>query len=168
MIYPLNNGAVFSITNQAATSTTAAFATTFTGLSLANPTGSGVNLILRRFTCAQVAAAVAGAVGIMSGSGASAGSITPTSMYAGSAQTSKAVGSAGSTLGGTPVLVGAYGTLGSQATTGFGIMPGIVVELEGSIIVPPGKFVASYTTAATTSALIFGFVWEEVAISGGA
>jgi hypothetical protein len=167
MKYQQSNGAIFSVTNQAATSTTAAFATTFTGLSLANPTGSGVNLILRRFTCAQVAAAVAGAVGIMSGAGAAAGSITPTAMTIGSAQVSKAVGSAGATIA-TPVLVGAYGTLGSQATTGFGIMPGIVVELDGSIIVPPGFFVASYTTAATTNALIFGFVYEEVAIAGGA
>ena len=167
MIYQKSNGAVFSITNQAATSTTAAFATTFTGLSLANPTGSGVNLILRRFTCAQVAVAAAGAVGIMRGVGASAGSITPTSMYAGS-QVSKAVGSAGSTRGGTPVLVTAVGSIGSLATTSYAIEPAIVVELDGSIVVPPGQFVASYTTAATTNALIFGFVWEEVAIAGGA
>lgn len=167
MSYQRNNGAIFSITNQAATSTTAAFATTFTGLSLANPTGSGVNLLLRRFTCAQVAAGVAGAIGIMRGAGASAGSITPTSQYVGSAQVSKAVGSAGATIA-TPVLVAAYGTIGSQATTGWGQMPGLVVELDGSIIVPPGQFVASYTTAATTSALIFGFVWEEVPIDGGA
>ena len=167
MIYPMNNGAVFSITNQAATSTTAAFATTFTGLSLANPTGSGVNLILRRFTCAQVAVAAAGAIGIMRGAGAAAGSITPTSMVIGSAQVSKAVGSAGATIA-TPVLVGAYGSIGSLATTGYGLEPALIVELDGSIIVPPGFYVASYTTAATTSALIFGFTWEEVAISGGA
>jgi hypothetical protein len=85
-------------------------------------------------------------------------------MNVGSGLLSKAVGSAGSTLGGTPVLVGAYGEIGSQATTGWGLMPGLVVELDGSIIVPPGFFVASYTTAATTSALIFGFVYEEVGI----
>lgn len=163
MIYPQAGGAIFSITNQAATSTTAAFATTFTGLALANPTGSGVRLVLRRFTCAQVAAGVAGAIGIMGGSGAAAGSITPTSRYVGSATTSRATGSAGATIA-TPVLIGAYGKLGSVATTGYGIEPGIVVELDGSIIVPPGFYVASYTTAATTSALIFGFVYEEVEI----
>jgi hypothetical protein len=163
MKYEQSDGSIFSITNQAATSTTAAFATTFTGLSLANPTGSGVNLILRRFTCAQVAAGAAGAIGIMKGAGASAGSIVPTSMNVGSGLISKAVGSAGATIA-TPVLVAAYGTIGSQATTGWGQMPGLVVELDGSIIVPPGFYVASYTTAATTSALIFGFVWEEVGI----
>jgi hypothetical protein len=163
MKYERSDGSIFSITNQAATSTTAAFATTFTGLSLANPTGSGVNLILRRFTCAQVAAGVAGAIGIMKGAGAAAGSIVPTSMNVGSGLISKAVGSAGATIA-TPVLVAAYGTIGSQATTGWGQMPGLVVELNGSIIVPPGFFVASYTTAATTSALIFGFVYEEVGI----
>ncbi len=167
MSYQRNNGAVFSITNQAATSTTAAFATTFTGLSLANPASSGVNLILRRFTCVQVAAGVAGAVGIMRGAGASAGSITPAPMSVGSAQVSKAVGSAGATIA-TPVLVAAYGQLGSVATTAYGLEPGLVVELDGSIIVPPGQFVASYTTAATTTALIFGFVWEEVEANGGA
>ena len=163
MIYPKAGGHIFSITNQAATSTTAAFATTFTGLALANPSGSGVNLVLRRFTCAQVAAGAAGAVGIMGGSGAAAGSITPTSRYVGSATPSKATGSAGATIA-TPTLIAAYGSVGSLATTGYGLEQDLVVELDGSIIVPPGFYVASYTTAATTSALIFGFVYEEVQI----
>lgn len=163
MIYPKAGGAIFSITNQAATSTTAAFATTFTGLALANPSGSGVNLVLRRFTCAQVAAGVAGAVGIMGGSGAAAGSITPTSRYVGSASPSKATGSAGATIA-TPTLIAAYGSVGSLATTGYGLEHDLLIELNGSIIVPPGFYVASYTTAATTSALIFGFVYEEVQI----
>jgi len=161
MSYQRDGGAIFSVTNQAATSTTASFATTFTGLSVANPLGSGVNLILRRFTCAQVAAAVAGAVGIMRGAGAAAGSIVPTPQFAGAATASKAVGSAGATIA-TPVLLAAFGNLGSVATTAYGLEPGLVVELDGSIVVPPGQFVASYTTAATTSALIFGFTWEEV------
>ena len=167
MKYQQSDGAIFSVTNQSATSTTAAFATTWTGLGVANPTGSGVNLLLRRFTCAQVAAGAAGAIGIMRGAGAAAGGITPTSMTLGSAQASKANGTAGATIA-TPVLVAAYGSLGSVATSSYNLDPGIVVELNGSIIVPPGMYVASYTTAATTSALIFGFVWEEVPIAGGA
>jgi hypothetical protein len=167
MRYQESNGAIFSVTNQTATSTTANFATTFTGLALANPTGSGVNLVMRRFTCAQVAVAAAGAIGIMRGSGAAAGSLVPTPMTLGSAQTSKANGSAGATIA-TPVLVAAYGSIGSLATASYALEPALIVELEGSIIVPPGQFIASYTTAATTSALIFGFVWEEVQITGGA
>ena len=34
----------------------------------------------------------------------------------------------------------------------------------GSVIIPPGSFVASYTFIVTTSALQFGFAWEEVSV----
>lgn len=159
------DGQMFSIANQAAVSTSAALTTTFTGLSIANPVGSGFNLVLNKFKCAQFAAGAAGAIGIMVGAGASAGTLIPVNRRAGGAA-SVAVASAGSTLGGTPVLWDVFGSVGSVATTGYGLQAGVVVDLEGSLIIPPGYFAASYTTAATTSALIFGFQWEEISIFG--
>jgi hypothetical protein len=155
-------GTLYGVSNQAAVSTTAGLATTWTGLAIANPSTSGKNLVIRRFMAAQVAAGAAGAIGIMVGSGAAAGSLTPRAAKVGGAAT-VTTASAGATIA-TPVLERVYGSVGSLATTGYGLMPGLVAEVDGDLIIPPGYFAASYTTAATTSALIFGFVWDELPV----
>lgn len=153
-------GNSFAVANQAAVTTTAGLATTFTGLAIANPSTSGVNLSITRFTCAQFAVGAAGAIGIMTGSGAAAGSLTPRNRIVGGAA-SKATASAGATIA-TPVLEEVYGQVGSLATTGYGVTPGLVANINGSLIIPPGFFVASFTSIVTTTALLFGFVWEEI------
>ena len=159
------NGNVFSVCNQAAVTTTAGLATTFTGLAVGNPAGSGVNLIINKYTVGQVAVSVAGTVGIMGGAGVVAASLIPQPRLLGAtgATASKATASAGATIS-TPVLILACASVGSVATTGYSLQAGVTVDLEGSLIVPPGSFIASYTTAACTSAFVFGFAWEEVPI----
>jgi hypothetical protein len=155
-------GNVFSVANHAAVSTSSTLNTTFTGLSVANPTGSGVNLVIAKFTCQQFAVGAAAVVGIAAGAGAAAGSLTIRNrFYSGAA--SKAVASAGATIA-APILLVTAGTVGSLATTGYGLQPGISIDLEGSLIIPPGYFVCSDTSIATTTALIFSFMWEEVPI----
>jgi hypothetical protein len=157
-------GNVFSLCTQGTgVTTTAALATTWTGLGVANPAGSGVNLVLLGFTCAQFAVGAAATVGIMGAAGAITSTLTPQSRLIGGGQVSKANGSAGATIS-TPLLIATFGEVGSLATTGYGLQAGISVDLGGSVIVPPGSFVASYTAIATTSALQFSFVWEEVPI----
>lgn len=157
-------GNVFSLNTQGtAVSTTAALATTWTGLGIANPAGSGVNLVLIAFQVAQFAAGAAATVGIMGGVGTISSTLTPQSRIIGSGIVSKANGSAGATIS-TPTLIGTYGSLGSVATTGYGLVSGIDQEIAGRIIVPPGSFICSYTSVATTTALNFGFVWEEVPV----
>lgn len=153
---------IYRIANQAAVSTTAALATTWTGLAISNPAGSGVNAVINYFTCAQFAVGTAGAVGIMTGSGAAAGTLVPKNAIIGGL-TGKVTASAGATIA-TPVLDIVVGSIGSLATTGYGLAASIFADMQGSIIVPPGFYAASYTTAATTTALIFGFQWEEVPI----
>lgn len=155
-------GNMYRVANQAAVTTTAGLATTFTGLAISNPAGSGVNAVLSLFTVGQVAVGAAGAVGIMSGSGAAAGSLVPKNAIV-SGTTGKVTASAGATIA-TPVLDMVVGSLGSLATTGYGLQPGLAVDLGGSIIIPPGFYAASYTTIVTTTSLIFGFMWEEVPI----
>lgn len=155
---------MFVIANQAAVTTSAALTTTFTGLVLGNPTTSTVNLVVTKFCVAQFAVGAAAAVGIMTGTGATVtASLTPRNRYVGGAS-AQALANAGQTLPGTPVLEQVFGSIGSLATTGYGLQPAIVVDLEGSLILPPGAFVASYTTIATTTALIFSFMWEEIPI----
>jgi hypothetical protein len=157
-------GNVFSVCTQGTgVTTTAALATTFTGLAVGNPTGSGVNLVLNKFTAAQFAVGAAATIGIMGGAGSITASLTPQSRVIGGGQTSKAVATAGQTIS-TPLLIATFGSVGSVATTGYGLEPGILVDFEGSVIIPPGSFVASYTAIVTTSALQFSFSWEEVPV----
>lgn len=157
-------GKKFSVQTQGTgVTTTAALATTFTGLAVGNPTSSGVNLVLTKFTCAQFAVGAAATIGIMGGAGSITASLTPQSRLIGSGTVSLATATAGQTIS-TPVLIGTFGEAGSLATTGYGLQAGIVVDLEGSVIIPPGSFVASYTSIVTTSALQFSFTWEEVPI----
>lgn len=155
---------MFVIANQAVVTTSAALTTTFTGLVLGNPTTSTVNLVIQSFGCAQVAVGAAAAVGIMTGTGATVtASLTPRNRKVGGAA-GQALANAGQTLPGTPVLEQVFGSVGSLATTGYALQGAIYVDLAGSLILPPGAFVASYTTIATTSALIFSFSYEEVPI----
>lgn len=155
-------GNMYRVASQAAVTTTAGLATTWTGLAISNPAGSGVNAVVNLFSVAQFAVGAAAAVGIMTGAGAAAGSLVPKNAIV-SGTTGKVTASAGATIA-TPVLDIVIGQAGSLATTGYGLTPGLVVDLGGSLIIPPGFFAASFTSIVTTTALLFGFQWEEVPI----
>lgn len=156
-------GNVWGVSNQAAVTTTAALATTFTGLAVANPATSGKNLVMLRYSVAQFAVGAAAAIGIMTFAGAAAGALSVRNRLTQVVGSSVTTASAGATIA-TPVLEAAYGNVGSLATTGYGLTPGIVVQLDGEIIIAPGFGIASFTSIATTTALLFGFVWEEVPV----
>lgn len=159
-------GKMFSVNTQGtAVTTTAALATTWTGLGIANASSSVVNLVLTKFTATQFAVGAAATIGLMGGTGTLAASLAIQSRNIGSGTACAATttASAGATIS-TPLLITTFGSLGSLATTGYGLENGIYVDLEGSIIIPPGSFVCTYTSIVTTSALNFGFTWEEVPI----
>lgn len=156
-------GKRFGVSNQAAVATTAGLATTFTGLAVANPAGSGVNLVLDKFSYANtVAVPTACAIGLMTFAGAAAGALVVRNRKTGGATSPTTTASAGATIA-TPVLEEIYSTHGTIATTGQGGAPN-VIEIDGSLIIPPGYGVASYTSAATTAAFIFSLTWTEVPI----
>jgi len=156
------NENMFSVCNQAAVTTSTSLNTTFTGLAVANPAGSGFNLVVQKFTCSQFAVGAAASVGISVGAGAAAGALTIRNRKFGG-RSSVATASAGATIA-APILILTAGSVGSVATTAYGLTPAVVVDLEGSLIIQPGFFVASDTSIATTTALIFSFCWEEVPI----
>lgn len=160
-------GNVFSVHTQGTgVTTSAALATTFTGLAIGNAIGSGVNLVLISFTCSQFAVGAAASIGILgaaSGANAIAASLVPQSRIIGGGAASKATATASATIS-TPLLIDTYGSVGSLATTTYGLEPSISPDIAGAIIVPPGSFIGTYTSIATTSALSFGFVWAEVPI----
>jgi hypothetical protein len=157
---------VFSVQG-AATTTTAGTAATFTGLAVGNPVGSGVNLVINKITITQAAALTASTnIGIMYGPVLAApitASLTTINNHFAGGAASKAVATAGQTITAPTTWILLSGS-GSGAMTVPLLVASVVTDLEGSLIIPPGYFLASYTSAASTTALLFYFQWEEVPI----
>lgn len=156
------SGRLFSVSNQAAVATTAALATTWTGLGVANPTGSGKLLVFHEFSWGlSVVGPAAGAIGLMTSTDSGfASAITPRcAKYA--AGSSVAIVDDGATIA-TPVLERIVSTYGTGAITTWQGATHQVAKLEGGIILPPGRSLLTYTFAATTAAFIFSFLWEEI------
>ena len=157
-------GRLFSVANQAAVATTAALGTTWTGLGVCNPAGSGKNLIIHEFGWTlTLAGPAAGAVGLMESDDTGfADSLTPmASMYG--TGSSVAYCDAGATIA-TPVLKRICGGFGTDAITDVSGQPICVYPVDGSIILPPDRSIMTYTTLACTAALIFHFLWEELPV----
>ena len=149
--------------------TTVGTATTYTGLVLSNPVNSPVNLVITKVGISFIVAFAAGsAVGLMTGYNI-ATNVTHTTPV--TPRSNKFNGSGGgwglldssATLPTTPTvncILGA-GLTGAITTTPY-IETGLV-DLEGSIILPPGAYCAVYTsTASGAAAGAFSFQWEEV------
>jgi hypothetical protein len=156
------SGAVAQVT------TSAALATTVTGLILTNPLGSTVNLVLSKFGYAfdVVSTGLAG-IGLAYGYNSSTAvtqttPITPKNNFVG--------GPSGQGLLASAATVPTASTLqyifDATATVAIStIMIHGLVDLEGSIILPPGAYVQTYTTVASgTSGGYFSFAWEEVPV----
>jgi len=155
-------GRVFSVANQAAVAVTAALATTWTGLGIANPAGSGKNIIIREFGWAtDVVNPAESAVGLMTTtSSGMADNLTARSAFFGTG-TSIAYCDDGATIA-TPVLERVCGsTMEGAITTQVQLTPAII-PIDGSIILAPGRSVLTYHSIGGTASLIFHFVWEEV------
>lgn len=154
-------GRLFSICNQAKVATTAALATTYTGLAIGNPSSSGMNMKVLRFGFGQqIACDDDGAIGLMVGNTSLTTSLTPIArLWGGPA--SRAIATAGQTIG-TPVLYDIFGDYGTANTNTLSTAGAHIHDLDGSLVLEPGFYVAAYATTATTAALIFSFLWEEV------
>ena len=155
-------GRMFSVANQAKVATSAALTTTWTGLGICNPTGSGIQMKIVKFNYGlQIASNTAGAIGLMT---AATGTLTtnllvPVNRLTGGAA-STALASAGHTIA-TPVLwdlCGSYGTVATTATS----VTFTTHEIDGAIILQPGYTLCTYTTLGTTACFVFSFLWEEV------
>lgn len=149
--------------------TTVGLATTYTGLCLSNPIGSSVNLVLNKVGYAFIVAFAAGAtVGLMTGFNSGTNvthttPVTPRNQFLNGASGSGLLDSS-ATLPTAPTLntVLAAGLTG--AITVATLVQGFA-DLEGSIIVPPGGYVAFYTSTVSGAAGgAFSFGWEEVPV----
>ena len=151
--------------------TTVGTNTTYTGLCLSNPIASTVNVVLNKVGWTMlVANAAAAAVGLMTGYHASTNvthttPVTPrTQKYTGSGGGTALLDSS-ATLPATPTLNTILGGGTTAAITTSPACVGGLVDLDGSIILVPGAFVALYTsTASGTASMAISFTWEEVPV----
>jgi len=164
LLEAVKEGRVFSVANQAAVAVTAALATTWTGLGVANPLTSGKNMIIHEFGFSQtVACSADGAIGLMvADTTGMAGALTPKNRLIGG-PASPMLADDSATIG-TPILLETHGSVGTLAVTGYGTQQPNVKKFKGDLIIPPGYSILSYSTKAITASLIFHLVWEEVAV----
>lgn len=156
-------GRLFSACNSTKVATTAGVAGTFTGLCISNLTGSGKNAIVHEFAWGlMIAADVAGNIGLMTGSiAAPAAGVTVHNCLDGEGASTAVYADDGATIV-TPLQIRTYGEYGTAATSAIADFGPHIVDLHGSIILPPGRTLATFTTLATTACFQFHFVWEEV------
>lgn len=150
--------------------TTVGAATTYTGLCLSNPVGSGVNLVVDKVGVAfLVAFAAAAAVGVMTGYNSTT-NVTHTTPAV--VRNKKLGGAAGyglldsaATLPTAPVLdmVLATGLTGAITTTPS--VAASLYEIDGGLVLPPGAYAAIYTsTVSGAASMSASFSWEEVPV----
>jgi len=156
--------------NSIGSNTSAGTLTTYFGLCVSNPVGSPVNIVLNKinFTVANAFTTVT-PIGLMTGYNSST-SVTHTanafvkSAFTGVGAVGQGLADWSATLSATPTVthVFATGYTGAISTTPLPSSP-TIVDLEGSVILPPGAFAAIWTpTALPSYALFAGMSWEEI------
>lgn len=164
---------MYTATLTAGTTTSAALSTTFTGLLLLNPLNSPVNFVINKVGFSFIVAfTAAAAIGLQAGNVTTAAlsglTTTNTSiranylgMPAGSSQ--GLTYSAATTT--APWLQTIVGSALTGAITTVPQVPGFFFDMEGSLVVPPGSWVATYTsTASGASGTLATIQYEEVPV----
>ena len=150
--------------------TSAGLSTTYTGLVLANPVGSTVNLSIISAGYSFIVAFAAGAhVGLLAGYN---GTTNVTHTAAVTVRSQKFVTSAAgnarglldssATLPTAPIVNLIFGSGLTGAITTVPHLGPSLVNVDGQIVLPPGAYCGFYTsTASGTAGGAFSFVWEE-------
>lgn len=165
---PTYRKVMYSGGNAAGVTSTVGVATTYVGLCLANPPTSTVNLVVNKvgFT-ALVAWPAASIIGIMTGISTTAvvhsTPVVPAGNFVGQLAGQGTLDSS-ATLPIAPTLrtVLSCGLTGAITVQTFA---GGVVDMEGSLVIPPGGFAALFTsTVSAASGFAGSFQWEEVPV----
>lgn len=159
-------GNLFWGASQAGATLSNGLATTYTGICLSNPAGSGKNVVIRR-VAGDIVVAPAGMIGLGLITGYAVGGITvhttplaPTSSFINGSAVPVAKVDAACTLVGTPIWSQHF--VSNGATTNNASFS---LDLAGGFILPPGGYAAigSVLAAGPTAGLLGSFQWEEVA-----
>jgi hypothetical protein len=158
-------GNVFIAASQAVATTTVGLATTYTGLSLANPVGSGktVSILIASVMQSVIQATQPEAYSLATGFNASTDvthttPVVPRCALVGSGATPVGKADSSSTLPTAPFYSLFLGQTASATT-----QPGtIIADIGGAITLLPGGYVIFATPAqASVAGLWFGLIWEE-------
>jgi len=150
--------------NSAGVTTSVALATTYLGICLSNPAGSGKNLSLMRVTAQlNVAPAAITSFGLIVGYSAAGvvthtTALTPLNALIGGGNTLVGLVDSACTIVGTP----AWGRwIGVPASPTGEI--GVDENVAGELLIPPGGYVAVGTLIASPASGFLGsFTWEEI------
>lgn len=162
-------GNTFFAASQAVATTSVGLATTYTGLCLSNPNGSGVNVVLLQASMMQSIIqatqpeAFALAVGFNTSTNVThtTPSTTLQSAKVGSGINPQAKVDTSATLPTAPVYSLFVQNTASATVNG----PGAVIDVAGSLILTPGAYVCWVTpTTASVAGMWFSYTWEEVAV----
>lgn len=163
------DGARFSVASQAVATTTVGLATTYTGLVIANPIGSGMKMVLDKISLMQSVIqsvqpeAFALALGFNGTSNVTLTTpATPQSNLVGSGINSLAKAATSATLPTAPLYYSFVNDTGTATSdTGGGIF-----DLEGSVVLLPGAYALWVTPGqASVAGMWFSFQWEEVPLA---
>jgi hypothetical protein len=156
-------GNSFSAANQAAQAVSVALATTYTGLLLYNPVGSGKLLIPNKVKYAlSVAPAAISVLGLLTGFSATGGvtaqttKLTVQANQVGNAAAGVGIALSAATIVTPTVLATLYDGFTAAALPN----PALLSDLEGVFGIQPGGFIGIYALTAVTG---LGWIsWEEV------
>jgi hypothetical protein len=155
-------GRLFCVSNQAKVAVTAGLATTWTGLGIANPAGSGKVIIVHEFAWStDVVNPAEGVVGLMTSTDSGFAAAIAARCCRNAKRTSRAYCDDGATIA-TPVLERVCGSTMEGAITTIPQLAANIVDLKGGIILDPGRSLLTYHSIGGTASMIFSFVWEEV------
>ncbi len=160
------NQNLFYAANQAAQAISVALNTTYTGLCVSNPAGNTKNLVLNKLMFAlSVAPAAIASLGLITGylqAGVTAhtAALTPASTFIGTGAAPSAKADSQCTLVGTPIWTMPF--MGGFTAAALPGTSAVIVDLEGSIIIPPGGYAAIGALTAVTG--FGGMFWEEVPV----
>lgn len=164
------NKTMFSVASQAVATTTVGLATTYTGLVISNPVGSGIYMILNKLSIMQsvIQATQVEAYALAVGFNATTNvthttPATPQSCLIGQGTTAVGKADTSATLPTAPVYDTFITNTGTATADSTGTQ---VVDLEGSKVLIPGAYALFVTPAqASVAGLWFSFSWEEVTIT---
>lgn len=154
-------GRLFTACNTAIVTTTVGATTTWAGLGVANPTGSGIKIIMHEFNFAQWLINTGEgilALATTTDSGFAA-AITPRNRAFGGPP-SKAYVDDGATVV-APVVEQYIAGLTHGAADVDGVPAILRVDLHGSLVLLPGRSVVTYTDIAQLKCS-YEFMWEEI------
>jgi hypothetical protein len=163
----VKKGNVYSGANQTGCIWTVGLATTYTGLALTNPTGSGKNLvILKAGFSERVAPGGIQDVWLAGGSHATAVTHsvagTPRNMLVGTASSAVGLVDTGATLPAAPVYL--LPLIGGKTSAALSVSSTIaVVDVGGLIVMSPGSYliIATFTVGVAVGQMGC-IIWEEI------